>query len=115
MDIRHLVCTTHPCPHPIRLNPLHRASFNPLIDRRQRSDASDESRRIIDLIAKILFGVFLCAGLLAFEKFSIQWIAGKFHERSYAGSYFSSVTLCVYLTSFSQSASRTRSSPFGRL
>ncbi|KAL1748755.1 Mechanosensitive ion channel-domain-containing protein [Schizophyllum fasciatum] len=49
-----------------------------------RSDASDESRRIIDLIAKILFGFFLCAGLLVFEKFSIQWIAGKFHERSYA-------------------------------
>ncbi|KAI4526439.1 hypothetical protein K525DRAFT_259127 [Schizophyllum commune Loenen D] len=60
------------------------ASFNPLIDKRQDSDVSGASRNIIDLIAKLLFGFFLCAGLLVFEKFSIQWIAGKFHERSYA-------------------------------
>ena len=41
-------------------------------------------------IAKLLFAFFLCAGLLVFEKFAIQWIAGKFHERSYAGEFVDS-------------------------
>ncbi|THV05025.1 hypothetical protein K435DRAFT_790441 [Dendrothele bispora CBS 962.96] len=59
-------------------------SWNPLVDNRQRDDASDKSRHIIDLIGKLLFGFYLCAAVLLFEKFSIQWIAGKFHERSYA-------------------------------
>ncbi|QRV94149.1 transporter, small conductance mechanosensitive ion channel (MscS) family protein [Ceratobasidium sp. AG-Ba] len=39
---------------------------------------------ILDLITKILFGVMLCAAILLGEKFAIQWIAFKFHERSYA-------------------------------
>ena len=64
---------------------LQSASYNVVIDKHQRDDASGASRNIIDLIAKLLFGLFLCAGLLVFEKFSIQWIAGKFHECSYAG------------------------------
>jgi hypothetical protein len=34
----------------------------------------------------LLFALLLCAGALLFEKFSIQWIAWKFHERSYAGN-----------------------------
>ncbi|KAF8608825.1 hypothetical protein BDV93DRAFT_518874 [Ceratobasidium sp. AG-I] len=38
----------------------------------------------LDLITKILFGVMLCAAILLGEKFAIQWIAFKFHERSYA-------------------------------
>ncbi|OBZ67098.1 putative MscS family protein C2C4.17c [Grifola frondosa] len=59
-------------------------SFNALINGRQESDASSESVHIIDTIAKLLFALFLCAALLLFEKFAIQWIAGKFHERSYA-------------------------------
>ncbi|KAI0081214.1 hypothetical protein K474DRAFT_1588143 [Panus rudis PR-1116 ss-1] len=59
-------------------------SFQPLINTRQQSDASEGSVQIINTFAKLLFALFLCAGLLAFEKFSIQWIAGKFHERSYA-------------------------------
>ncbi|KAF5370669.1 hypothetical protein D9758_001813 [Tetrapyrgos nigripes] len=59
-------------------------SWNPLVDNRQRGDASDKSRRVIDLIGKLLFGFYLCSLVLLFEKFSIQWIAGKFHERSYA-------------------------------
>jgi small-conductance mechanosensitive channel len=58
-------------------------TFQPLIDNRQ-GDTSDRSRNIVDLIAKLLFALFLDAALLLFEKFSIQWIAGKFHERSYA-------------------------------
>jgi hypothetical protein len=60
-------------------------SFQPLISRRQLSTASDDNKGDISLFAKLLFALFLCAGLLLFEKFSIQWIAGKFHERSYAG------------------------------
>ncbi|KAH9058802.1 Mechanosensitive ion channel-domain-containing protein, partial [Lactarius vividus] len=59
-------------------------AWNPLIDNRQDAKASAKSARIIDFIGKLLFGIYLCAALLLFEKFSIQWIAGKFHERSYA-------------------------------
>lgn len=59
-------------------------AWNPLIDNRQDAKASAKSVRIIDFIGKLLFGLYLCAALLLFEKFSIQWIAGKFHERSYA-------------------------------
>ena len=60
-------------------------SYQPLINTRQVSDASAGSVRIVDLIAKLLFAFWLCACVLVFEKFAIQWIAGKFHERSYAG------------------------------
>ena len=60
-------------------------AWNPLIDSRQDAKASAKSVHIIAFIAKLLFGIYLCAALLLFEKFSIQWIAGKFHERSYAG------------------------------
>ncbi|ELU42471.1 serine/threonine protein kinase [Rhizoctonia solani AG-1 IA] len=38
----------------------------------------------LQLIQKILFGLMLCAAILLGEKFAIQWIAYKFHERSYA-------------------------------
>ncbi|KAF8161100.1 hypothetical protein B0H34DRAFT_839898 [Crassisporium funariophilum] len=58
-------------------------SFGPLIDNRQKN-AGDKSVHAVDLVAKILFAFFLCAAVLLFEKFAIQWIAGKFHERSYA-------------------------------
>ncbi|PPR07380.1 hypothetical protein CVT26_013696 [Gymnopilus dilepis] len=56
------------------------ASFNPLID----IHVQGTKPSAIPIIAKLSFGVMLCAGILLFEKFSIQWIAGKFHERSYA-------------------------------
>jgi hypothetical protein len=59
-------------------------SWNPLIDRRRVSDPSPNSVDVIRLIGRLLFALYLCTGLLLFEKFSIQWIAGKFHERSYA-------------------------------
>ncbi|KAI0268803.1 hypothetical protein BC834DRAFT_923155 [Gloeopeniophorella convolvens] len=59
-------------------------AWNPVIDGRQDAHASEKSVKVIDLIGKLLFGIYLCAALLLFEKFSIQWIAGKFHERSYA-------------------------------
>ncbi|KAF9268886.1 hypothetical protein L218DRAFT_1073318 [Marasmius fiardii PR-910] len=59
-------------------------SWQPLINKRQRDDASDSSKHAVDFISKLLFGIYLCALILLFEKFAIQWIAGKFHERSYA-------------------------------
>ena len=37
-------------------------------------------------MAKLLFAVMLSAAVLFAEKILIQWIAGKFHERSYAGA-----------------------------
>jgi hypothetical protein len=56
----------------------------PLISSRQDATVGGNSSKIISLIQKLLFAFFLCAGLLLFEKFSIQWIAEKFHELSYA-------------------------------
>ena len=61
------------------------ASYQPLLSRRQSDNASDDSKKIISLLGRLLFSFFLCAMVLFFEKFSIQFIAGKFHERSYAG------------------------------
>ncbi|TFL04521.1 Mechanosensitive ion channel-domain-containing protein [Pterulicium gracile] len=58
-------------------------TFQPLINTRQ-GDTSDRGRKIIDLMAKLLFALWLDAALLLGEKFGIQYIAGKFHERSYA-------------------------------
>ncbi|KAA1474278.1 hypothetical protein DENSPDRAFT_840858 [Dentipellis sp. KUC8613] len=58
-------------------------AWNPLIDARQET-ASSEDIKIVDTIGKLLFGFLICAGVLLFEKFAIQWIAAKFHERSYA-------------------------------
>lgn len=59
-------------------------SFQPLINTRQAKDASQSDQEAVDLLAKLLFALFLCAAVLLGEKFAIQWIAGKFHERSYA-------------------------------
>lgn len=50
----------------------------------QRRDISDDIKNTTSRIGNFLFGLFICAAILLFEKFSIQWIAGKFHERSYA-------------------------------
>lgn len=60
-------------------------TYQPLLNRKQSDDASDNSRRIISLLGRLLFSFFLCALVLFMEKFAIQFIAGKFHERSYAG------------------------------
>lgn len=60
-------------------------AWNPLVDSRQDPSASPKSDQVIHFIGRLLFGISLCADVLLFEKFSIQWIAGKFHERSYAG------------------------------
>ncbi|TFY79553.1 hypothetical protein EWM64_g4459 [Hericium alpestre] len=61
-------------------------AWNPLIHARQDTGVSQGSKDIINTIGKLLFGFLICAAVLLFEKFSIQWIAGKFHERSYAGA-----------------------------
>ncbi|TEB38382.1 hypothetical protein FA13DRAFT_1726059 [Coprinellus micaceus] len=58
-------------------------SWQPLIQNRQ-VNPGDKSTRAVALIAKILFSLCICSAVLLFEKFAIQWIAGKFHERSYA-------------------------------
>jgi len=60
-------------------------TYQPLLNRRQSPEASDNSKRIISLLGRLLFSFFLCALVLFLEKFAIQFIAGKFHERSYAG------------------------------
>lgn len=60
-------------------------TYQPLLNRRQSAGASDNSKAIISLLGRLLFAFFLCAIVLFLEKFSIQFIAGKFHERSYAG------------------------------
>ncbi|KAG6900759.1 hypothetical protein C0993_002183 [Termitomyces sp. T159_Od127] len=59
-------------------------SWGPLIDDKQTNEASNKSTQASDTAARLLFVLFLCSAALLFEKFSIQWIAAKFHERSYA-------------------------------
>lgn len=60
-------------------------SFNPLITLREVNPGS-KSSEALSLVARLLFAILLCAAALLFEKFCIQWIAWKFHERSYAGT-----------------------------
>ena len=64
-------------------------SFNPLIAIKE-VDPAVRSAEAISLLARLLFALLVCAAVLLFEKFSIQWIAWKFHERSYAGTITSS-------------------------
>ncbi|KAI0000574.1 Mechanosensitive ion channel-domain-containing protein [Russula vinacea] len=59
-------------------------AWNPLVYSRQDHQASPKSVEIVSFITRLLFGIYLCSGILLFEKFCIQWIASKFHERSYA-------------------------------
>ena len=65
-------------------------SFNPIINIHQ-VNPGPKSAEVLSLLARLLFALLLCAGALLFEKFSIQWIAGNFHERSYAGAISSSM------------------------
>ncbi|KAG9046286.1 hypothetical protein FS837_004683 [Tulasnella sp. UAMH 9824] len=63
-------------------------AYQPLI--RTKITDTDEAQfpgsgKILSVIAQILFGVMLCCAVLLAEKFAIQFIAWKFHERSYAG------------------------------
>ncbi|KAI0768432.1 hypothetical protein BC629DRAFT_1583550 [Irpex lacteus] len=59
-------------------------TFQPLILTRQENDATDRDKSVVSLLAKLFFAFYICALVLLGEKFAIQWIAGKFHERSYA-------------------------------
>lgn len=63
-------------------------SLQPLIVNKINPDASSRSKSAIALIAKLLFGIFLCVVVLLGEKISIQFIAKHFHEESYAGISF---------------------------
>ncbi|KAG9039695.1 hypothetical protein FRB95_007122 [Tulasnella sp. JGI-2019a] len=62
-------------------------SYQPLINSRISTADKAEfqgSANALDLIAKLLFGIMLCSATLLAEKFAIQFIAYKFHQRSYA-------------------------------
>lgn len=61
-------------------------AFQPLINTRRVSDITSDSALALSTVAKLLFAGFECALILLAEKVSIQWIATKFHERSYAGN-----------------------------
>ncbi|KAI0331047.1 hypothetical protein GY45DRAFT_1322992 [Cubamyces sp. BRFM 1775] len=58
-------------------------SYQPLINHTQETDNST-SQQSIDTLSKLLFALMLSACVLFVEKLAIQFIAGKFHERSYA-------------------------------
>jgi len=61
-------------------------TYQPLINTHRDPTIGAESAQALTIIGRFLFGIFLCSAILLFEKFSIQYIAGKFHERSYAGA-----------------------------
>ncbi|KAI0371035.1 hypothetical protein BV20DRAFT_942709 [Pilatotrama ljubarskyi] len=58
-------------------------SYQPLINATQRTDNST-SQQSVDTMSKLLFALMLSACVLFGEKLAIQFIAAKFHERSYA-------------------------------
>ncbi len=60
-------------------------SYQPLINSTQNTDDTS-SQRAVDTLSKLLFALMLSACVLFAEKLAIQFIAGKFHERSYAGT-----------------------------
>ncbi|KZT08300.1 uncharacterized protein LAESUDRAFT_60532 [Laetiporus sulphureus 93-53] len=59
-------------------------TFQPLINTRREADISTDSKTALSTAAKILFAFFECAIILLAEKVAIQYIATRFHERSYA-------------------------------
>lgn len=72
-------------------------SFNPLITI-QEANPGAKSTEAIGLLSRLLFALLVCAAVLLFEKFSVQWIAGKFHEQSYAGNISFSDALGLFVT-----------------
>ncbi|KAF5355080.1 hypothetical protein D9756_005288 [Leucocoprinus leucothites] len=60
-------------------------SWVPLIAERQIGNgvSDDRSVRAINLGGRIFFALTCCAAILLAEKVAVQWIAMKFHERSY--------------------------------
>ncbi|PCH43751.1 hypothetical protein WOLCODRAFT_104096 [Wolfiporia cocos MD-104 SS10] len=59
-------------------------SFQPLINTRRIPHITNTGASALSTAAKILFAIFECAIILLAEKVLIQWIATKFHQRSYA-------------------------------
>jgi hypothetical protein len=66
-------------------------TFQPLILVHNKDD------KTLQFIVNVLFALFLCSAILMGEKFAIQWIAGKFHEKSYAGRRLSSAYMSSQL------------------
>ncbi|CDO72761.1 hypothetical protein BN946_scf184994.g14 [Trametes cinnabarina] len=58
-------------------------SYQPLINATQETN-STTSQQSVDTLSKLLFALMLSACVLFGEKLAIQFIASKFHERSYA-------------------------------
>ncbi|KAI0356297.1 hypothetical protein OH77DRAFT_1401686 [Trametes cingulata] len=58
-------------------------SYQPLINATQHTD-NKTSQQSVDTMSKLLFALMLSACVLFGEKLAIQFIAAKFHERSYA-------------------------------
>ncbi|KAH9920051.1 Mechanosensitive ion channel-domain-containing protein [Fomitopsis serialis] len=59
-------------------------SFNPLISTRKQPTATSGDASALSTVAKIFFAILESTLILLAEKVAIQWIASKFHERSYA-------------------------------
>ncbi|KAK2463270.1 hypothetical protein APHAL10511_004925 [Amanita phalloides] len=59
-------------------------SWTPLVADRLEGNPGNRSVGAIGLGGRVFFALFACAAILLFEKVAIQWIAEKFHERSYA-------------------------------
>lgn len=59
-------------------------SFNPLVNTRREADATSGDSQALSTMAKIFFAILESTVILLAEKVAIQWIATKFHERSYA-------------------------------
>ncbi|KAF8625434.1 hypothetical protein AX15_005393 [Amanita polypyramis BW_CC] len=59
-------------------------TWTPLIAYRSNAQAGSGSTRAIGLAGRVLFAGFICSAILLCEKILIQWIAEKFHKRSYA-------------------------------
>lgn len=69
----------------------------PLVaDRQREEDPSSRSVRAINLGGRLLFGLACVAVILFMEKVSVQWIAMKFHERSYQ-SWFPRSSFSIYM------------------
>lgn len=59
-------------------------SYQPLVARSLQPKTSAEDTAIIKVLGMSLLAKFICAAILALEKYSFQRISENFHERSYA-------------------------------
>jgi len=62
-------------------------TYNPIINNRftlEDAEKYPSSRNALTIVGRVTFGLVLSSGVLLVEKFFIQWVAFKFHQRSYA-------------------------------